>query len=92
MSRLQLLRNNRAIFTEFGVKQAWLFGSAARGETNAGDVDLLVDFKLRPGLLEYMNLKFRLEEILGMPVDLVTKSGCKERFYKTIEPDLIRVT
>ncbi len=91
MNPLQSLQQNRNIFSEFGVKEAWLFGSAARGEVMLEEVDLLVDFKSRPGLLDYMNLKFRLEELLEKPVDLVSKSACKERFYKAIAPDLIRV-
>jgi predicted nucleotidyltransferase len=91
MNSLDVLKKNRAIFSEFGVSGAWVFGSVARGEDTAQDVDLLVDYHSSPGLLDYMNLKFRIEDVLGRPVDLVTKSSCKERFYRAIAKDLIRV-
>jgi predicted nucleotidyltransferase len=38
-----------------------------------------------------MNLKFRLEELLGRSVDLVSKSACRERFRQAIAQDLTLV-
>lgn len=88
---IQHLQNESAGLVAFDVKHLWLFGSAARGETNPSDVDILVEFNRPPGLLNYMGLKFRLEEMLGKSVDLVSKSACRDRFYRQIEGDLIRV-
>jgi predicted nucleotidyltransferase len=91
MELIEQLRSESGGLAAFDVKHLWLFGSAARGEVNPGDVDILVEFNQPPGLLNYMGLKFRLEEMLGKSVDLVSKSACRDRFYRQIEKDLIRV-
>ncbi len=90
---LQRLTGCKAELVErFDVRELGLFGSAARDDLNAdSDVDLLVDFAHPPTLTGYMRLKFRLEEMLGMPVDLVTKSGLKPRADTYVQKDLIRV-
>ena len=75
----------------FGVAGLWLFGSAARGEANASDLDFLVEFTSPPTLTGFMGLKFLLEERLGMPVDLHSRSSCPERFMRRIQPDLLHV-
>jgi len=74
-----------------GVAGLWMFGSAARGEPTANDLDFLVEFKSRPTLTGFMDLKFFLEEKFGMPVDLHTKNSCSERFMRRIKSDLLHV-
>ncbi len=91
MELLERLRRETAYFSAYDVRHAWLFDSAARGEKHFSDVDLLVEFNHPPGLLNYMGLKFRLEEALGKPVDLVSKSACRDRFFRHIEKDLVNV-
>jgi predicted nucleotidyltransferase len=52
-----------------------VFGSVARGETREGsDLDLMVTFRpgVRPGL-EFFAMQEELEQILGCPVDLLTR-------------------
>jgi uncharacterized protein len=57
-----------------------LFGSAARGEDRPGsDVDLLVDFDSDSSLFDLIRLTRELEELLGLPVDVVSTGGLKER-------------
>lgn len=75
---LDRLRDHRAELAAMGVRSLALFGSVARGEATAGsDVDLLVEFGVPVGLFEYFAVKERLEEILGVRVDLVTPGGLK---------------
>ena len=74
-----------------GVAKLWLFGSAARGESNAKDLDFLVEFTSPPTLTGFMNLKFFLEERLQMPVDLHTRGSCPDRFMRRIQSDLLHV-
>ncbi|MEI6604094.1 MAG: nucleotidyltransferase family protein [Verrucomicrobiota bacterium] len=74
-----------------GVKDLWLFGSAARGEPNAHDLDFLVEFVTPPTLTGFMNLKFFLEERLQIHIDLHSRAACPERFFKRIQPDLLHV-
>jgi len=52
----------------------------ARGEAHAGsDVDLLVDFEPGASLLDQSGLFQDLEELLGIGVDVVSRSGLKPR-------------
>jgi uncharacterized protein len=74
-----------------GVGSLWLFGSAARGDADARDLDVLVEFLSPPTLTGFMNLKFFLEDRLGMPVDLHSRGSCPERFLKRIQPELLHV-
>jgi hypothetical protein len=60
-----------------GVKRLEVFGSFQRGEaTPESDVDLLVE--LEPGQKTYdrfLDLSFLLEEILGRPIELLTRES-----------------
>ena len=59
--------------TRFGVRSLRLFGSFARGEARPeSDVDLLVEFSGRVGLLTLASLRRALVELLGRSVDLGT--------------------
>jgi len=75
----------------FGVKSLWLFGSAARGDASPNDIDLLVEFQDPPTLTGFMDLKYFLEDRLGKPVDLHSRSSCPERFLKRIQSELLHV-
>jgi len=75
----------------FGIANLWLFGSAARQEETVRDLDFLVEFSMAPGLLDYMELKFFLEDLFGMPIDLHTYGSCPQRFYDRICDELKHV-
>ena len=85
------LRRERPALGAYDVKHLWLFGSVARGEPAPGDVDVLVEFNRPPGLINFMELKFRLEQLIGLRVDLVSRSACRERFRQAIAKDLLLV-
>lgn len=91
MDIAEKIRRESGSLAPFDVKRLWLFGSSARGEADPRDVDVLVEFGSPPDLLNYMGLKFRLEEIVGKPVDLVSKSACRPRFLRQIADDLLDV-
>ena len=90
-SLLSSIRGLSGELHRFGVNKLWLFGSAARGMGDAHDLDFLVEFDAPPTLTGFMNLKFFLEDHLGMPVDLHSKGSCPARFLQRIEPDLLHV-
>lgn len=66
-----------------------IFGSFARGEfTQDSDIDILVDFKDRITLLDFVGIEIELSEILGIKVDLVSEGALNPRLKKYIEKDL----
>lgn len=91
---LAILRAHRAELAAFGVKSLALFGSFARDEARPdSDVDLLVEFapEAHVGLFELIDLKERLEQLLGRKVDLVPREGLKPRLRPIVEREEIRV-
>ena len=73
----------------YSVTRIGVFGSCARGEAHPGsDVDILVELA-KPTFDNYMDLKFRLEKILGQPVDLVLADTVKPRLRSAIAKEVI---
>lgn len=69
----------------FTVIRIGVFGSFARGShTPASDVDIIVELA-EPTFDHYMDLKFRLEDVLGRPVDLVMADTVKPRLQPIVE-------
>jgi predicted nucleotidyltransferase len=90
---LRLIREHRAEIDGFGVKSIALFGSVVRDEAQAGsDVDVLVEFDGAPTFDRYMGLKLYLEDLFGIPVDLVTPRSLKPRVRPYVEREAVRVT
>ncbi len=59
-----------------GVTVLKIFGSAAHGDEGPdSDIDLLIEFRDRKGLLELVGLEIELSEALGRKVDLVTEAS-----------------
>lgn len=83
---LKLLQHNIGKIRKFGVRRIGLFGSWVRGEGNSeSDVDVLVEFD-HPTFDRYMDLKFFLEELIGLNVDLVLADTLKTQ----IKPKIMR--
>jgi predicted nucleotidyltransferase len=73
----------------FSVRSIGIFGSNATGLSNEqSDVDILVELD-EPTFDHYMELKFRLEEVLGREVDLVLKDTLKPRIKPIIEKEIL---
>ena len=68
-----------------------IFGSYARGDQNAeSDLDLLVEFNDKIGI-RFVDLAGELEEKMGIKIDLVSRKGVKEGYFKEISKELINV-
>lgn len=80
---IRLLEMNIEKIRGYGVRRIGLFGSYSRGEqTETSDVDILVEFEDDEKTFDnYMDLKFFLEDLFGLKVDLVMEG--------TIKPDLL---
>lgn len=87
---IDYLSQSRDRFAElYSVKSIGVFGSVVRGTAAEGsDLDILVDMS-EPTLDHYMDLKFELEDALGMPVDLVIADTLKQRLRPIIEQEII---
>ncbi len=76
----------------FPVKTLAVFGSVVRDEAaDNSDVDVLVVFNQKATFDIFMDLKFYLEELLGMSVDLVTDKALRPQVRRAIEKELINV-
>ena len=77
----------------FSVRTLAIFGSIARDEAaDNSDVDVLVVFDRKASFDLFMDLKFYLEELLGIQVDLVTDKALRPQVRRIIEGELINVT
>ena len=88
----QRLKNSKSFLARtFKVKSIGVFGSYALGqETEASDIDLLVEF-YEPVGWEFIDLKEYLENALEKQVDLVTVKALKPQMKKTILEQVIYV-
>ena len=69
---------------KYSVVRIGVFGSFARDKAAAGsDVDILVELD-EPTFDNYMDLKFKLEDMLGRDVDLVLADTVKPRLRPII--------
>lgn len=88
-----LAENVEALRQDFGVAHLDIFGSVARDEANAeSDIDILVEFlpDARVGLFEFSGLKLRLEDIMGVKVDLATVPALKKQLKERILKEKVR--
>ena len=71
---LRIINEQQERIRSFGVRRCGLFGSFRHDEISpTSDVDLFVEFEPdQKTFLNYVNLSFFLEEILGRKVELVT--------------------
>lgn len=57
-----------------------VFGSVARGdESPSSDIDLLVEFEAGSSLFDLLHITEELQELLGVPVDVISAGGLKDR-------------
>ncbi|MBA7555890.1 hypothetical protein ES705_48582 [subsurface metagenome] len=76
---LNMLEQKKDTIHSYGVKNIGVFGSFAKTEQDiTSDLDILIEF--REGMKSfdnYMNLRFFLEDLFQLKVDLVIKGSIK---------------
>ena len=75
----------------FHVQEIGLFGSIVRDDfRHDSDIDIIVKFS-KPIGIEFIDLANFIEKKLKQKVDLVSKNGIKEKYFKAIEQEIIYV-
>ena len=89
--RLTLSKHKNHLFAEYPIKSMAIFGSYARKEQNdESDLDLMVEFNGKVGI-RFIDLADEIESLIGFKVDLISRKGIKDKYYQSIESDLIYV-
>jgi len=71
----------RSLVGRFRAVNPRVFGSVARGQdADGGDLDILVDTLPNATLFDLGGLQVELEEMLGVPVHLLTLNDLPEKF------------
>lgn len=66
----------KELAAKYGLSNVRVFGSAAQGtDTTQSDLDILVTRAANVGLLTIAEFAFAAEQLLGVPVDVVTDGG-----------------
>jgi predicted nucleotidyltransferase len=83
------LSNNRAVIRALvnahGLRNPRVFGSVTRSEdTEASDLDILVDPLPNTSLLDLAKLQMSLEKKLGIHVDVLTPNALPESFRNQV--------
>lgn len=76
---------------KFHVQTIGLFGSVVRDDFSpSSDIDIIVDFD-RPIGVEFIDLAQYMEQRLQKKVDLVSRKGVKDKYFKAIEQEIVYV-
>ena len=71
----------------WGIRELALFGSVLREDFRQdSDIDVLVEFggEIAIGLIQFNQIREELVEILGRPVDLISKRGLRPRMREVV--------
>ncbi len=76
---------------KYHVSSIGLFGSIVRDDFNSNsDIDIIVDFS-KPIGIEFIDLAEFIERKLKKSIDLVSKNGVKQKYFRTFESEIIYV-
>ena len=84
----ELRRLISPIAESHGVESVSLFGSFSRGTATAeSDVDLKIEKGQLRSLFQLCGFRLAVEDVLHLPVDLITDEASDREFLKMIEKD-----
>ncbi|MBP9759446.1 nucleotidyltransferase domain-containing protein [Candidatus Dojkabacteria bacterium] len=88
----EVKQKTKAIFEQYGILSAGVFGSIARGDYNdESDVDLMVTLGRPMGMFDYMRFIDSLEAVVKRKVDIVTDKSINQRVKPFILKDLTTI-
>lgn len=76
---MEKIEKNSQIIKQYGIRKIGLFGSYVKNEQKAkSDIDILVEFEKGEKTFDhYMDLKFYLEDLFKVKVDLIISDKIK---------------
>jgi len=77
---------------KYNISSIGLFGSVVRDDFSSmkSDIDIIVDFS-KPIGIEFVDLAEYLESKIKRKIDLVSRNGIKDKYYKQIQHEIIYV-
>ncbi len=82
----------KSLCENYQITEIGIFGSYARGEeTQASDIDILVDYQTAPTFVMLVELRDYLSQLFGLKVDIVTKNGLKPRIRERVLAETIYI-
>jgi predicted nucleotidyltransferase len=89
--KTSLIAKKPELVKRYHISTLGLFGSVVRGDfSSSSDIDIIVSFSAPIGI-EFIDLADELERLLHRKVDLVSRNGIKDKYYKVIEQDIVYV-
>lgn len=75
----------REIVSAHHASNARVFGSVAAGnDTDSSDLDILIDPMPEMTLFDIGAIRFKLKQLLGVPVDVLTPGALPEKFRQSV--------
>jgi len=89
---LKILQKEKPeLVRRYGLKRLALFGSYAReAQREDSDVDVLVEIEPQIGL-GFVDLADRIESVLGVRTEVVSRRAIKPRYWEIIQRELVDV-
>ncbi len=89
--KLALNNHKEELYSEYPIQSLAIFGSYALNEQHEdSDIDIIVEFNDKIGI-RFIDLADKIENIIGVKVDLVSRKGIKDKYFQAIRTDLIYV-
>jgi len=80
------------LYARYSVKEIGIFGSYLNGDhKESSDIDILVEYGKPVSLIEFVNLKNYLTDLLEIDVDLVMKKALKPNLGRRILREVVYV-
>jgi hypothetical protein len=80
-----LQKHKNELREQYGLKEIGIFGSYVRGEQKEeSDLDILVELEKPVGFVRFLKLENALSQLVGLPVEIVTKKALKPYIGKRI--------
>jgi uncharacterized protein len=83
----------KAYFKTRPVLKAYIFGSYVRGDADSqSDLDILVNLDYSQTIgLQFIQMKFDLEKLLNINIDLVSENGLSKYIKPTIDKEKLLI-